>query len=194
MKKYILIIVIIVIIVAVLGSIYYYYLRNKPPEDSSDKGEEQIPELIFYADEEWGFEFNYPADWEEQSLTQREGMVSFAINAPIEEESGGSAASFFILAFNPTEGQVFSVEMENSIEQVEAAGILISQSQRTIADSNALELAYVDKPVDPESKQLHYFIDQGNTWYQLLYTAKQDKFDEYLPEIEKMIESFRITK
>ena len=88
----------------------------------------------------------------------------------------------------PEEDQVFSVEMENSTKQLQAAGILISQSQETIAGFNAIELVYTDKPTSPKIKQLHYFIDGGNVWYQLLFTAKQEKFNEYGSSTGKRID------
>ena len=192
-KKYILIIVIVVIIIitAVLGLIYYLRVE---PENLPNNEEEQVLAPIFYADEEWGFEFSYPADWETRSLFQREGMTTFGIDSPVEDKSGGPAASFIVLAFNPGEEAVFNTEMERSIKDLEDTGILASQSQRTIAGFSAIELLYADDPENPTTEQLHYFIDGGDTWYQLLYAVKKEKFDEYLSEIEKMIESFKITK
>ena len=193
MKKYILIIVIIVVVVIAAVLSLIYYLRVEP-ESPLDNGEEQVSAPIFYADEEWEFEFSYPADWETRSLLQMEGMTTFGIDSPIEDKSGGPAASFIVLAFIPGEEAVFNTEMERSIKSLEDAGTLVSQSQRTITGFSAIELLYTDDPENPTTERLHYFIDGGDIWYQLLYAAKKEKFDEYLPEVEKMIESFRITK
>ena len=195
MKKYVFIILVIVIIVLIVVGLVFYFLIKKPGSPANEEG--QIPEgpaIISHSDEDWGFEINYPDNWTERDSLRREGMLSFAITAPIEDKSGGPAASFFVLAFNPEPGQVFDVVMENSIKQLQTAGILISSSKKTIAGYPAFELVYLDMPENAENKQLHYFIAKGDTWYQLLYKAKQDKFDQYLPEVEKMIESFRITK
>ena len=193
MKKYILIIVIVVVVIiaVVLGLIYYLRVE---PESPPDNEEEQILAPIFYADEAWGFEFSYPADWKTRSLLQGEGMTTFGIDSPIEDKSGGPAASFIILAFSPGEEAVFNVEIERSIKDLEDMGVLTSQSQRTIAGFSAIELLYADDSENLTTEQLHYFIDGGDIWYQLLYAVKEEKFDEYLPEVEKMIESFKITK
>ncbi len=194
MKKYILIIAIIVLVVVAVVLALVYYSRTEPESSSNNKEEEEIIETILYADEEWGFEFNYPADWETKSLFQREGMATFGIDAPIEDKSGGPAASFIIVAFRPGGNIVFNVEMERSIKDLEETGALISQSQRTIAGFSAIELVYTDNPENPTTKQLHYFIDKGDIWYQIIYTAKQEKFNDYLARAEKMIESFKIAK
>ena len=43
-------------------------------------------------------------------------------------------------------------------------------------------------------KTLHCFVDGGEIWYQILYTAQDGSFLEYLPQAKAIINSFKITE
>jgi hypothetical protein len=188
MKKYT-IIILIIVAVLIIGGLALYFLIPKEEQPSS-----QGQGSVFYSDPDWGFELSYPADWQVQPLPQGETMVSFGVIAPEKNDSGDTVAKLFVLAFKPLSSQVFENEMQNSIQQLQSMNIFISQSESTIGGYPAKELIYLDNPENPETKQLHYFIDRGDTWYQVLYAASSDKFDQYLPTAEDIIASFKITK
>ena len=190
MKKYILIILIIVIIAAALGLVYYF-LKPRPENGTSNGGDEKQPDYLVYADEKWNFEISYLTSWKEEKL-QGEGLVAFEISVPEEE----GHTSLFVMAFNPSSEQVFEDEMQKSIEQLEAEGILISSSKEAMSGTNAYKLVYTydDDFSGFKVKQQHYFIEGGEVWYQILYSAKEETFDKYLLEVEQMAETFRIIK
>ena len=193
MKKYILIIVILVVIVVALG-LAYYFLRPEPEDNVPNGNNEEKPDYLVYADEKWDFEISYPTNWKEEKL-QGEGLIAFEIKAP-KEESGISEATFLVFAFNPSSGQVFEDEIQKTINQLEAKDSLIFSSKETISDANAYKLVYIyyDDFSGRNIKQQHYFIDKRESWYQILYTAKEEVFDKYVSDIEQMVGSFRVTK
>jgi hypothetical protein len=193
MKKYILIILIIIIIAVALGLVYYF-LKPRPENGTSNGGDEKKPDYLVYADEKWNFEINYLTGWKEEKL-QGEGLLVFEISV-LNEESGISEASLLVLAFNPSSSQVFEDEMKESIERLKAENALTSSSKETISGANAYKLvyAYDDNFSGFKVKQQHYFINGGEVWYQILYTAREEIFDKHLLEAEQMAETFRIIK
>lgn len=78
-KKVIIIFGIIVLLGLVAGGIYYFF--KEPPEQNPPGT--QVPETKIYRNEEYGFEFRYPADWE------------------VKENAFGSAVSIFNLVIKP---------------------------------------------------------------------------------------------
>jgi hypothetical protein len=146
-----------------------------------------------YSNNEWGVEFKYPEDWTKEFENSTEENLSLGVNSPIIEEVGESSAGFLVIAHAPESGQLFDYAIQQSIDQLKASGILTAYSEKTIDSRRAYELIYSDSPNNPQTKQLHYFVDGGDTWYQLLYMAKYDFYNDYLDTAKNMVLSFRIT-
>jgi PsbP-like protein len=183
MKKYVFIALALVVLFVALGLGFIFYFSRTV--NKNNPAEEKQEEFVYYENQEWGFGFSYPAEWQKQPTIQKEGITSFKVAVP--------EANFSILAFNPGPSQVFEEEIQNSVQQLQGAGLFISQSDAEIAGYNAEEIVYFDNSA-PQNKQQRYFIDRGSIWYQIVYSATQEKFDQYLPQAEGMIASIKITK
>lgn len=162
-------------------------------QDSNDPGGETEESYTTYSNEKWKLEFKHPEEWYLEFENDSDIGLTLALNAPKSADAEESNAGFLVVAYVPEKEQVFNQEIEKSISQLEASQILIAQSEKTIAGRNGYELIYVDNPSTPKTKQLHYFIDGGDVWYQLLYMAEVDSYENWLEEVRGMVNSFKIT-
>jgi len=149
---------------------------------------------IVYSNESWNFEFKYSEDWDLEFEEESDVNLAFALNSPRQDDSIEASAGFLIVAYIPEEGKIFNEEVQKSIDQLKVGQVLIDYSEKSLAGRYAYEVIYSDSPSDPKTKQLHYFVDGGDIWYQLLYMAKQDIYNNHLGTIEDMINSFKIIK
>jgi len=158
-------------------------------------GENQPQEIEFltYSNNEWGFEIKYPDNWVKEIYEQGESGSTTAFNSPKRDSENRPEASLIVVAFPRPGSKDFNSEMLKSIAQLEGSDVLISQSLKTISGHNAYELVYFDSG-GPENKILHYFVEDEDIWYQIVYVAKAEVYSEYLLTGQEMIDSFVITK
>jgi len=65
---------------------------------------------------------------------------------------------------------------------------LLDYGNVIISGYPAYEASYVYEDI----QYLHYFINAGDTWYQILYVALESTYSKYLDQVETMIDSFEI--
>jgi len=154
---------------------------------------EEGNDYTVYSNDDWGFKFRYSEDWNLEYEKESETNLAVAFNSPLRGGSTKSNAGLLIVAYIPEKGQIFSQESQKHINQLEANQILIVYSEEVVSRRNSYKAIYVDSPSDPKTRQLHYFVDGGDIWYQILYMAEQEVYNDYLEIVEEMVNSFEIT-
>ena len=99
---------------------------------------------------------------------------------------------------NQTLDQLTTRQINLTAQQFPAQKIL--QSNATVIGNNysahKLLFTFPEEPSDPKGtnlKELQLWMTNNSRAYILSYFTTNDSFDIYLPVIQKMIESFRIT-
>jgi len=180
--KYV-IIGLVVILVLFIG---FLFLRGDKNDSLKEEEKEDLYESYEkYDSVDWGFEIKYPKDWESQIVGEDESGLAIAFLAP--------SANILVYAFKSSDKD-FDELMASGIADFSSSGErnLISDRKTTISGSPAYELIYSSSNLDGEFKYLHYFINAGERWYQILYTAEEGQYEKSLETAEMIIRSFRI--
>lgn len=183
---------ILTLLIILLGSALLSLLLPLSFLDFSTDGQEQF---ITYQDPKGMFTIQYPGNWEKK-----------------ENQSGG--VSFFV----PETSAVFEIYVQSlgqlkelyhrdfdSLEQFADRHILYLQhpqfgkreisggvNSTTIGENRALRTESNRGALSPSfDKMLHIWTLAGNDAYTFTFTARPAIYQEYLPTIEKMIDSFR---
>ena len=169
--------------------------KSSDKEKEKEKKITEEEEYSFYENKSWGFEIQYPKDWKEELIANEYDGVAVGFLSPLEEKEDSFQENVVVVASEPASGD-FDELMEEAIANLEEYeyGELIAYSKKTIAGFPAYELIYTDRYDKDIKKQLHCFINAGDVWYQLLYTAPENTFVDYLPKAKEIINSFKITK
>ena len=163
-------------------------------KERSKKREKE--EYLTYKNEKWGFEIDYPEDWEKKILGEEAGgiTVGFRIPAKDKESEEDFRENVVVLVGKPIPDKDFDELMEESLQDLpKMSGMaLIEHSKVEVSGYPSYEIIYTELVETETYKYLHYFINAGNVWCQILYTAKHETYSDYLKEAQKMIRSFEI--
>jgi hypothetical protein len=168
--------------------------KEDSEESEKEKDEEEkFKDYLNYENEQWEFEIKYPQDWEKQEETFDSGFtVGFL--SPQENDDDLTRENVVVFASLP-EQQNFDDLMAQAIEEIpkDSNANLIDYSRVIVSGYPAYKLnySYLDY-YSGKLLYLHYFINAGDKWYQVLYVALESTYSQYLPEAQTIIDSFVI--
>jgi len=167
-------------------------------KDKEEKEEEKKTEdenYSLYENKSWGFEIKYPDDWEKEVIANEYNGMAVGFLSPLENDEDNFQENIVVIAAEPNPDD-FDELMEEAIESLRdyEYGELIDSSEKTISSYPGYELIYTDSYSGEIKKQLHCFINASDVWYQILYTADENKFIKYLARAKTVINSFKIIK
>ena len=168
-------------------------------EDDDDKKSDRKKKPDVYAsyDEyeknDWGFEIKYPDDWEKEVLGESTEEFMVAFITPEEGKDDTYSQNLIVYASLP-QPQDFDELMQAAIAEMSDTPSVDMDSYRkvTISGHPAYVTKYSIADVAVTFKYLHYFIDGGDFWYQIMYMADEEGYSTFIDEAEKTIESFTI--
>ena len=155
---------------------------------SRDEDEDE-EEYLTYESEKWGFEIKYPEDWEkeEEDYGSEEFTVTFI--TPPEDEDDEIKENLLVYA-STAPSDDFDELMADLIAD------LSGDSYVTLLDYEKVMISgypgYKASYIYEEIQYLHYFINAGDTWYQILYVALESTYSKYLDQAETMIDSLEV--
>lgn len=146
-----------------------------------------------YEKNDWGFEIKYPDDWEKEVLGESTEEFMVAFITP-EEGRDDTYSQNVIVYASLAQPQDFDELMQDAIAEMSDTPSVDMDSYRkvTISGHPAYVVKYSIADVAVTFKYLHYFIDGGEFWYQIMYMANEEGYSTFIDEAEKMIESFTI--
>ena len=169
------------LVVAALGSWLFWKHKTSEP---------QI-ELSLYENSSQGFRVNYPEVWSKQNRDDffAIGVVFFS---PLEDDSDKFKERVSVLVENLANNMSLAQYTNQSIAEIKRL------SDPDVGDVQAINLgANEARQVVYRGEENGYPVQRMQTWsvqnnqaYVITYTAKPDSYDNYLPTVEKMIESF----
>ena len=157
------------------------------PKDS----ESQI-QLSLYEDSDRGFKVDYPEAWSKQNRDDffATGVVFLS---PLQDDSDKFREGVSVLVENLANDMTLAEYTEESIAQIKKL------SDPNVGEAKAVNLgANEGRQVIYNSEENGTPVQRMQTWtvennqaYVVTYTAQPDSYDDYLPTVEKMIESFK---
>lgn len=142
------------------------------------------------------FTMRYPADWTLREDVEGAAVIFFT---PLENEFDIFKENVNIIVQEVPE-KLLDLEKytDMAIRQMKAVFkenlIPLDSSKTYLAGLPAYKFVYLGKGPEAELKIMHIWAIKKNKAYQFTYTAISSKFDLYIDDVEKMINSFKIQK
>ncbi len=165
---------------------------------SRDEYEEE-EEYLTYENQKWGFEIKYPEDWEKEEEDSSVDEFAVVFTTPPEDENDTVKENLLIYA-STAQPDDFDELMGDLIEDLSGDSYvtLLGYSKIMVSGHPGYKVSYTysdyySEELGEQSLQyLHYFINAGDFWYQVLYVALESTYSKYLDQAETMIDSLDI--
>lgn len=180
------------VLIGVIIGVGYKKENSEKPKEEKDE-EEKSENYLNYENEQWGFEIRYPEGWEKQEESLENGFT-IGFVTPYENADDSARENVIVLASRP-EQQNFDDLMAQAIEEIpkDPSANLIDYSKIIVSGYPGYKLnySYLDY-YSGKFLYLHYFINAGDKWYQVLYVALESTYPQYLPQVQTIVDSFVI--
>ena len=184
--KFIIVPVLLLAALVLIGASCGEEERRKSRDEDEDE-----EEYLTYENERWGFEIKYPEDWKKEEEEEDYGFDEFAVifTTPPEDEDDEIKENLLVYA-STAPSDDFDELMADLIADLSGDSYvtLLGYKKVMISGYQGYEASYIYEDI----QYLHYFINAGDTWYQVLYVALESTYSKYLDQVETMIDSFEI--
>ncbi len=159
-----------------------------------DEEKDELEDYTLYKNEEWDFEIYYPEDWEKEIVFDEIEGIQAYFTSPEQGPADDFQESVFLMVGEPDPYTDFDEYATDTVAMMEAdeATEMIKFSKETISGYPAYKLVYAQSSDWGEYQSLEHFLNTGDTWALISYTAKKDQYSEFLDEVEIMVDSFEI--
>jgi uncharacterized membrane protein len=175
--------ILIFIFIALVGSSAYLFLQNPKKEVAQSVPiQNEVEEWKTYRNEEYGFEFKYPSDYEITSdLSIKDLGVRVYLNGVKDK-----GADFFIDAgyqkdVNPSAWFISSAQYDSDVENFD------------LMSTSTLNINYDKNMVYTKN----YLLRNSDKHYSFAYSIHSPvikDFDKYIKDIKKIISTFKLIK
>ena len=163
----------------------------------------QLVDYNQFVNETWGFEIQYPTDWEVDTKNYAEGnnrytnLVTFY--SPLENDED-RWRDYVLIGYDkiPYEADIDGY-LNEAIELYKASEnfyLVSSSTDAALSGLPAYTVTYTDREGDPpinvKITERATIID-GNAFH-IRYTAEENSYSDYFPIFSEMAESFKITE
>lgn len=168
---------------------------------SSNQSNTMQNNVLTYENPGLGIRIQSPATWQQLELGR--GIVStlYPVFLPVSENS--TAAPFFerlqIFVYNSTNGSLDDL-IKKEIDSFKShiiTDFAITDGPKNdtlLADLPAYRLVYTGKEGAYDFKAQELWATKGNSVYNIEYIAPLNQYEKNLPTIQKMIDSFEVTR
>ncbi|MFW6035768.1 MAG: PsbP-related protein [Halothermotrichaceae bacterium] len=148
-----------------------------------------------YQNDKYGFRIDYPGNWE---LKEDSFDSVISIISEREDENDNVSENINVVVQDlSTQPMSLKEYTELSIDQINNVienGEVLENEFITFAENEGVKIIYKGELEDLKLKWLVKYLIKNNKAYLVTYTAAEDKFDKYLPTVEKMYDSFQLIK
>jgi serine/threonine-protein kinase len=147
--------------------------------------------FLSYQDTSVGIKIDYPSGWIHE--LHADGLVTFLAN--LESESNTYPAGLGILVKDLKKNirldEITKVQIKN-LTQTHSDFKLVESTDVTLGGNIAHRIVFTaTDSMKHERKAMQIWSLHGRTIYLITYKAEPGKYSEYLPTIQKMIDSFQ---
>lgn len=168
-----------------LGGWFLLQQRDQEPEIN----------LLQYENSSQGFRVNYPQGWSRQNRDDffATGAVFFS---PLKDNSDQFKERVSVLVENLPSDLPLAEYTEQSISEIkQLSDPDIGQAQPiTLGVDEGRQIIYRGEENGNPVQRIQTWSVNGNRAYVITYTAQPESYNDYLPMVEKMIESFETIK
>ena len=195
-----------ILIIILVGSISWvatsYMLYYILPQDAHI-AHANANEMITYENSTYGIRMQYPSNWhKEENLSSGSDNNSMLVDvvkfiSPTKNASDTSSESFDLKIDNISDIKPITLAKyaNNSIEDLRKDFDIIKLDRNASLSNNpAYKLVYTGVEEGVNLQAMLILTIKDDKAYIISYNAEPTKFSYYLPTLEKMIDSFQITK
>ncbi len=171
--------------------------RRRKKDDEDEDEEEELKDYTLYEDEKWNFKIYYPKDWGKEIISDESEGAAIGFTAPAESPEDFFLEGLVVVASVADSYQDFDELIAEIISEIQEGEYweLVDYSEEMIGKYPGYKMIYTEAYYAEKTKYLHYFVDGGDTWYQIIYGAENEvKYNKYLEQAEIMIGTFEVTK
>lgn len=167
------------------------YSRRSRDRDEDEEEEKKEENYLTFQSDKWGFEIKYPKDWD---FEKEEGQGGIMLSFVTPSEGQNDPRENVTFSAYPAMGDDFDALINEFADELVSQGVVLSDySQVNISGRLAYKMEYnYQDPDYGEFIFVHYFINGGNNWYELLYLSLDSTYARYLPQAEEIIDSIVI--
>lgn len=149
--------------------------------------------FLVYENSSFGIRVEYPSNWETFTISQRYSMYS-----------GGTYIVGFML---PDQSEIFHIEVVDpgtSFNDYIASEIDFNKNisfvknletkEVKVSGYPAFKIVYTTADTNPSGKYMHLLVKVDSLVYFLTYASDIERYSEYLPLVQKMIDSLQINR
>jgi len=151
-----------------------------------EEGEEQeVTDLQTYTNEDFKFTINYPSDWE----TSEQDLIRYEIARFTPTEEPPAVVGVYIVDVSQT-NETLTELINQGIE--DSNNPQISKINTTLAGLPAVQQVYYQYDFGTVKSMETTTLTDSNKLLTVHYVTDPGTFDEYLPTVNQMIESFEL--
>lgn len=159
--------------------------------------EENLVEYTNYINSDYQFSLDYPQTWSERQIDDPITGEVVVFTSPKETEADLFAEKVYLaveyLSSEPTNLERYSQTVLNRLNQTENGKRKLYQDFKTTIDNSpARTVIYSRQQGSLQLQQMESFMIKNNQVYIAIYIAEKEKFAEFYPTVEKMIDSWEI--
>jgi tetratricopeptide (TPR) repeat protein len=170
--------------------------------ENTSSGPENLTSFLTYENETYGIKVRYPPDWtieNAQSNASDDVVPIVYISPPISMDPNANA--FLEIGYDGSvQSKNFKLEqyLRDTVETYKAANdtsnfkVVTAKTDTTLAGNPGYSLISTDTEDSIDMKSIEVGTFVNNKLYYLLFKSEESKFNTFLPEVQKMIDSFEI--
>jgi eukaryotic-like serine/threonine-protein kinase len=164
-------------------------VESMPASMAQINSEDEMSESLIYDNPNLGFTLEYPSDWmKEESLSFISPRLSISDKAPesIAVTTEPNLSNLTLEEYSDSSLSVLESQFSNYT--------LIESSNSTLSGYPAHQILYTYTLEDVDLKNLQIWTIADDIVYVLTYGGTTKEFEDSLPVIQNMIDSFEITE
>jgi len=180
-----------------------YILPQKAMAQSTEQRNDNDNKMLTYENSTYGIRMQYPSEWhKEENVSGGSDNKSMLVDvvrfsSPSKNTSDKFSESLDLRVDNISDIQPITLAKyaNNSIEDLRKDFKIIQlDTNASLSDNPAYKLVYSGVEQGVNLQAMIILTIKGDKAYTISYNSEPTKFTHYLPTLQKMINSFQITK
>ena len=172
--------------------------------DKNDKNDKNDNIFRIYENPAYGIQIQYPSTWiiyAGDTFSDNDASIDIvSFLGPVKSDTKEYAPSLYISIENPRPPNLnlnlneYLTRITNDYEaRLKEFKVIESNSNSILADKPAYKLVFTDEEDEIYYKTMDIGTIIGDKVYLLSYTEQREQYPDYLPTVQKMINSLNIT-
>ncbi len=166
---------------------YFEFAKPYAAEEKEYSDKADVPEgMKLISTDELPYRFFVPDSW---TVNDRAEFPAAYVS---DSDSSNVNAHMYMSGSEEVSVEAYFADCEKRYKELFQDYVLVSSKDIEMDGASAKEFVYTFTSGGVSYKQLQAIVLKGAVYYTVTYTSTPESFDEHLPEVNKMIESFDI--